>query len=266
MDRLRLIMILLLAAGGASAQDKARSAEPDFTRPGVEAVKLPLPNYPKAARTRGLGGRVSVMVSVDASGKVTAAEDTDGPYPVCKAVTDPIVIELREAALAAAKRSEFKVTDTAYGRIYYEFGAPPRPASEAVPARVDSTGEGSQVKEMRLDRLTMLGTTDKAGARVVGTAGGDGKVVSGGVLNGKSLALPRPPYPPAARAVKAGGPVNVQVLIDESGNVYSAQAVAGHPLLRNVAEKAACGSRFTPTLLESEPVKVSGIITYNFVP
>lgn len=55
MDRLRLIMILLLAAGGASAQDKARSAEPDFTRPGIEAVKLPLPNYPKAARIRGLG-------------------------------------------------------------------------------------------------------------------------------------------------------------------------------------------------------------------
>lgn len=169
--------------------------------------------------------------------------------------------------MAAAKRSEFKVTDTAYGRIYYEFGAPPRPASEAVPARVDPTGEGSQVKEMRLDRLTMLGTTDNAGARVVGDgAGGDGKLVSGGVLNGKALALPRPPYPPAARAVKVGGAVNVQVLIDESGNVYSAQAVAGHPLLRNVAEKAACGSRFTPTLLESEPVKVSGIITYNFVP
>lgn len=92
------------------------------------------------------------------------------------------------------------------------------------------------------------------------------KTVSGGVLNGKATSLPKPPYPPAARAVRAAGAVSVQVLISESGSVISANAVSGHPLLRAAAEGAARGARFSPTLLSGQPVKVSGVITYNFVP
>jgi TonB family protein len=92
------------------------------------------------------------------------------------------------------------------------------------------------------------------------------KTISGGVLNGKAISLPKPPYPPAARAVHAGGSVSVQVLIDENGRVISANAVSGNPLLRGAAESAARGARFSPTMLSGQPVKVSGIITYNFVP
>lgn len=92
------------------------------------------------------------------------------------------------------------------------------------------------------------------------------KPISGGVLNGKATSLPKPPYPPAARAVRASGAVSVQVLIDESGRVVSASAVSGHPLLRAAAVQAARGARFSPTQLSGQPVKVSGVITYNFVP
>ncbi|MFL6468187.1 MAG: TonB family protein, partial [Pyrinomonadaceae bacterium] len=90
--------------------------------------------------------------------------------------------------------------------------------------------------------------------------------ISGGVLNGKATSLPRPPYPPAARAVRASGAVSVQVLIDEQGNVVSASAVSGHPLLQAAAVAAARGAKFSPTVLSGQPVKVSGVITYNFVP
>ena len=90
------------------------------------------------------------------------------------------------------------------------------------------------------------------------------KPVSGGVLNGKATSLPKPPYPAAARAVRASGAVSVQVLIDESGRVVSASAVSGHPLLRQAAEQAARSARFSPTQLSGQPVKVSGVITYNF--
>lgn len=92
------------------------------------------------------------------------------------------------------------------------------------------------------------------------------KQISGGVLNGKATSLPKPPYPPAARAVRASGAVSVQVLIDENGSVVSASAVSGHPLLRAAAVQAARGARFSPTMLSGQPVKVSGVITYNFVP
>jgi TonB family protein len=133
------------------------------------------------------------------------------------------------------------------------------------------------VVEMRLDRITKLGSTDSdTGYRVVqpgesyksGAAckGPLPNTVSGGVLNGKALSLPKPVYPPAARAVKATGAVSIQVLIDENGNVVSANAVSGHPLLRAAAESAARSSTFSPTLVCGQPVKVSGVITYNFVP
>ena len=92
------------------------------------------------------------------------------------------------------------------------------------------------------------------------------KMISQGVLNGKATSLPKPAYPAAAKAVRAGGAVSVQVVISEAGSVISASAVSGHPLLRAAAESAARGARFSPTLLSGQPVKVSGVITYNFVP
>jgi periplasmic protein TonB len=89
-------------------------------------------------------------------------------------------------------------------------------------------------------------------------------IVSGGVLNGKAISLPKPPYPPIARTARASGTVTVQVTIDENGNVISASAVSGHPLLRAAAVSAARGARFTPTKLSGQPVKVTGVINYNF--
>jgi protein TonB len=90
-------------------------------------------------------------------------------------------------------------------------------------------------------------------------------VVSGGVLNGKAISKPQPAYPPIAKAARASGTVTVQILVDESGRVVSANAVSGHPLLQQAAVAAARNARFSPTLLSGQPVKVSGVITYNFV-
>lgn len=90
--------------------------------------------------------------------------------------------------------------------------------------------------------------------------------IYGGVMNGKASKLSIPKYPAAAKAIRAGGAVNVQVMIDEQGNVISAQSVSGHPLLRQAAEQAARDSQFVPTLLEGTPVKVTGIVVYNFAP
>lgn len=90
-------------------------------------------------------------------------------------------------------------------------------------------------------------------------------IISGGVLNGKAISKPTPPYPPIAKAARAAGTVTVQIVVDEGGKVISASAVSGHPLLRQAAEAAARQARFTPTQLSGQAVKVSGVITYNFV-
>ena len=89
--------------------------------------------------------------------------------------------------------------------------------------------------------------------------------VTGGVLNARAEKRVQPTYPAIARAAGASGTVDVEVTVDESGNVASARAVSGHPLLQQAAVDAARQWTLKPTVLEGKPVKVAGIITFNFV-
>ena len=86
------------------------------------------------------------------------------------------------------------------------------------------------------------------------------------VINGKAMSLPKPAYPVEARNARAEGSVLVKVLLDEEGKVYKATAFCGNPLLRKASEDAAINAKFAPTRLNDLPVKVSGVIVYNFIP
>ena len=161
--------------------------------------------------------------------------------------------------------------------------------TELVPKEVSA--KASDVPPVRQGVTTIVGNTNVTSSNAMPAGPGSGTVVtapakvqiadeppppaatptpprapiSGGVLNGKAISLPKPAYPPIARAAHASGTVVVQVLIDENGNVVSAHAVSGHPLLQGAAVGAARQARFSPTKLSGQPVKVTGVIQYNFV-
>ncbi|MEO6723879.1 MAG: energy transducer TonB, partial [Blastocatellia bacterium] len=88
--------------------------------------------------------------------------------------------------------------------------------------------------------------------------------VSGGVLQGNAIKKPQPAYPAVAKAAKASGPVQVQITISEEGKVIDAAAISGHPLLRDASLEAARQWEFKPTELSGVPVKVQGVLTFNF--
>lgn len=90
-------------------------------------------------------------------------------------------------------------------------------------------------------------------------------IVSGGVLNGKVRKKPQPDYPLAAKRARQSGTVVVQITVDENGDVESAQAISGPPLLRGASERAAKLATFTPVKLCGRAVKVTGVVTYNFI-
>ena len=94
---------------------------------------------------------------------------------------------------------------------------------------------------------------------------GADKVGKADVQSGGINSKPQPVYPPIARAARAQGVVKVQVIVDEEGKVIAAQVVSGHPLLQAAAVKAAREALFAPTLLDGKPVKIAGVLTYNFV-
>lgn len=81
-----------------------------------------------------------------------------------------------------------------------------------------------------------------------------------------ALEMPKPDYPAAARSVRASGAVAVEVKIDENGNVVSAESLSGHPLLAPSAVKVAKKAKFISSVSKGEPVKIIGIVVYNFVP
>lgn len=88
--------------------------------------------------------------------------------------------------------------------------------------------------------------------------------VSGGVLQGSAVSKVQPGYPAIAKAARASGAVQVQVTISEEGQVMEAVVVGGHPLLRDAALQAARQWKFRPTQLSGVPVKVQGVLTFNF--
>jgi TonB family protein len=87
---------------------------------------------------------------------------------------------------------------------------------------------------------------------------------SGVALRDSATQRVEPKTPPLARAAKVTGAVVVEVIVGEQGEVISARAVSGHPLLKDAAVDAARGWRFTPTRLSGEPIKVIGTLTFTF--
>ena len=89
--------------------------------------------------------------------------------------------------------------------------------------------------------------------------------VPSSVISSKIISKPAPAYPALAKQAGVQGLVTVEILVDEQGRVVRAQATSGHPLLRLAAQQSAYQARFSPTTISGQPVKVSGVITYNFI-
>lgn len=86
------------------------------------------------------------------------------------------------------------------------------------------------------------------------------------VLNGRAIRLPQPAYPAGARMAHVSGTVVIQVLINETGGVIAACVMSGPSLLQQAALDAARAAQFTSTKVSGKPVKVTGVIVYNFRP
>jgi TonB family protein len=87
---------------------------------------------------------------------------------------------------------------------------------------------------------------------------------SRGVLEGSATRRVMPEYPAEAKRQRIGGPVLVEVTIDETGKVIDSRVISGPLELRDAAGAAAKRWTFQPTYLSKVPTKVIGVITFNF--
>jgi len=85
-----------------------------------------------------------------------------------------------------------------------------------------------------------------------------------GSLVDKATQKVSPSYPQIARNAHVSGIVTVYLEIDETGAVVTVQRTDGPQLLRQAAADAARKWKFKPTLVDGQPVRVSGFINFNF--
>ncbi|HJR05904.1 MAG TPA: energy transducer TonB [Pyrinomonadaceae bacterium] len=131
--------------------------------------------------------------------------------------------------------------------------------------RMSPDGENAPEGDAPRTQVFMRSEGGSSGSAVVVTSNSAKPINAGGAnLSGKAIKKVQPKYPPIAKAAGAQGPVSVQIVINEAGDVESAKAVAGHPLLQQAAVDAAREWRFSPTKLSGNPVKVAGTISFVF--
>ncbi|HEV2803180.1 MAG TPA: TonB family protein [Pyrinomonadaceae bacterium] len=92
----------------------------------------------------------------------------------------------------------------------------------------------------------------------------DGRPLEVGSLLPRATDRPAPSYPATARAARVTGKVTVFLMVDEKGGVAKVERTDGPELLRGAAADAARRWKFRPTVVNGQPVRVSGFINFNF--
>jgi protein TonB len=92
----------------------------------------------------------------------------------------------------------------------------------------------------------------------------DGSPLQVGSLLPKATDKPAPTYPSSARNARITGRVTVYLMLDEKGAVSKVERTDGPELLRGAATDAARRWKFRPTVVNGQPVRVSGFINFNF--
>ena len=135
--------------------------------------------------------------------------------------------------------------------------------ANATPANIAVAAKTTE-PEVKKDAPPPVGKEIKpaAGPALKSITPTEGTILAG-VLNDIALELPQPD-PEAAKTANESGTVTVEVIVKENGEVSTLSVVSGPTSLWSAAAKAARKARFDPPLLGGKPVKIAGVLTYEF--
>ncbi len=83
---------------------------------------------------------------------------------------------------------------------------------------------------------------------------------------GNVILYKKPEYSTKAKTAGVGGIVEFKVDVSETGVIGNPQKLSGHPLFDEATLDTAQKVRFSPTLCDGEPKKVSALLVYVFLP
>jgi TonB family protein len=143
----------------------------------------------------------------------------------------------------------------------------------AVPANDSGNNASNSSSSPASSSTTSSSPTSKPGASSEKKTSGDaaggsstatGPLVDVGSLIDKATQRINPSYPATARNVRVTGLVTVYLVVNENGAVEAVQRISGPQMLRQAAVDAAKRWKFQPTMIDGQPARVAGYISFNF--
>ena len=166
-------------------------------------------------------------------------------------------------------------------------GPPPPKGESTAPSRALAPLNAADVIEPETP-VQPYSTADPGGVPSIGPTGAPSGDDLGGIGTPNAVAVPPPPpprepvriggvirepkkivdvppvYPPLAIAARKEGVVIMEAMIDERGHVVRVRVLRSEPLLDAAAVSAVERWRYTPTLLNNQPVPVLMTVTVRF--
>jgi TonB family protein len=183
----------------------------------------------------------------------TAASDNKTSAPV--ALTNGFTAKIPEAA---ANRTSAPVADVPNKTSSANDSGSPVGAAASSPA--------SAKNESKEPNKTAETSTTPSGPPPPETKRIAVKRVSEEVLRAAAVNIPQPEFPIAAELAGHQQKVEVQVVVDEKGEVTSARATSPETLLNEAAEDAARKARFKAAKLSDNPAQIFSVISFEFSP
>jgi periplasmic protein TonB len=136
---------------------------------------------------------------------------------------------------------------------------PPRPSPTPQPQASAPARTGDTAAQTPAPQGNTGATPDASDARATPES-----PVAVGSLAGKARQKFSPSYPSIARTARVSGVVTVYLVVNEKGEVESVQRADGPMQLQQAAMDAARRWKFNQTIVNGQPARVTGYLSFNF--
>ncbi|MDQ3584758.1 MAG: TonB family protein [Acidobacteriota bacterium] len=199
------------------------------------------------ARQRMMGTERRVAGTNPVAANNTAA-------PVVSAPATAVPTAMASAAPANNSTTPAPSTTQKTSPAMAAHGSPPPTTTQAAPPANSTKPDTANATPAATPAQGSTATDDSVPAQSVEV----------GSLLAKVVEKVDPSYPATAKSARVTGKVTVFLQLDEKGAVQSVKRTDGPEMLRRAAEDAARRWKFRPTLIDGQPVRVSGYVSFNF--
>ena len=258
-----------IAVAGLSAQDVRDTIGPLEKQAQANPItpENPIPRrtfyvpaaYPAEANGIGAGGTVSLVATIDQTGRVVEIRKAREPLVLTPSTPPPNPTALRIAG-------EAMVRDAAGALRRWTYDPPAKgPLAFTVSF---SFKPGAEASATQSTTVTPPLLTAASAAAIGSGAAGVGVTqpvrVGGSVRAPTQISKVQPAYPPDALAARVQGIVILEAVIGIDGRVMDAKVLRSVPQLDQAAIDAVRQWVYTPTLLNGAPVPVIMTVTVTF--